>query len=225
MVTVHSYKNEKRAETFFAGGGLNNKKTTVMKTSIKTIFATGLIALAISTSAYASDDLKVNTISAAAVTPASIKKLIVNGNVEVTLSQNPQSKVLYTNDGTDEVTVKKIGNSLLISSDKNAKNAKVTVYIDDIYRIQASENALVKTDKALNLKNLQLYLSDAAHANLNAKTENLYTSIKSNSKLVLNGSSDLYSVDMDSTSRIGVEKFSTLKTDIISESAYVDSRS
>lgn len=196
-----------------------------MKTSIKTIFATGLIALAISTSAYASDDLKVNTISATAVTPASIKKLIVNGNVEVTLSQNPQSKVLYTNDGTDEVIVKKVGNSLLISSDKSAKNAKVTVYIDDIYRIQASENAIVKTDKALDLKNLQLYLSDAAQANLNAKTESLYTSIKNSSKLVLNGSSDLYSVDMDSTSRIGVEKFRTLKTDIISESAYVDSRS
>lgn len=196
-----------------------------MKTSIKTIFATGLIALAISTSAYASEDLKTTTISAGAVTPASIKKLIVNGNVEVTLSQDPQSKVLYTNDGTDEVTVKKIGSSLVISSAKNAKNAKVTVYIDDIYRIQASENAMVKTDKSLTLKNLQLYLSDAAQANLNAKTENLYTSIKSNSKLVLNGSSDLYSVDMDNTSRIGVEKFRTLKTDIISESAYVDSRS
>lgn len=196
-----------------------------MKTSIKTLFATGLIALAISTSAYASDDVKVNTVSAAAVTPASIKKLIVNGNVEVTLKQNAKSKVLFTNEGSDEVTVKKVGNSLFISSEKDAKDAKITLYVDDIYRIFAAENAVVRTEETLVLKHLQLYLNDAAQVDLNAKTENLYTNIKNNSKLVLNGSTDLYSVDMDKTSRIGVEKFKSQKTEIISESAYVASRS
>lgn len=196
-----------------------------MKTSIKTLFATGLIALAISTSAYASEDLKITTVSATAIAPSSIKKLIVSGNVEVTLSQNPKSKVLYTDNGSDEVTVKKVGTSLFISSDKDATDAKITLYVDDIYRIFASENALVRTDDTLVLKNLQLYLSDAAQVELNAKTENLYTSIKNTSKLVLNGSTDLYSVDMDKTSRIGIEKFKSQKTEIISESAYVASRS
>lgn len=195
-----------------------------MKTSIKTLFATGLIALAITTSSVYAKTVKENYVSASAVNISAIKKLIVNGNVEVTVVQNSKSKVLYSNEGTGRVAVKKVGTSLYISSANNVKDAKIIVYVDDIYRIDASENALILTDKALNLKYLQVFLTDNANVVLNSTTEDLFTSIKNASKLVLNGSSKLYAVDMDKSSRIGIEKFKTEETKIASESAYVSSR-
>lgn len=195
-----------------------------MKTSIKTFCATGLIALAISTSTVYATTTE-NTVSASSVNISSIKKLIVSGNVEVTVSQNPKSKVLYSNDGTGNVAVKKVGNALYISTGNNTKDAKITVYVDDIYRIDASENAIVQTDKVLNLKYLQVFIDDNAQVILNSKTEDLYTNIKNTSKLVLNGSTGLYVVDMDKSSRIGVEKFKTDATKIESANAYIESRS
>ncbi|TKC10756.1 hypothetical protein FA048_11330 [Pedobacter polaris] len=196
-----------------------------MKTSIKTLFATGLIALALSTSTvYANNVVSGTTISASAVNIASVKKLVISGNVEVTISQDPRAKVLYTNDGTGNVSVKKVGSSVYIDSKNNAHDAKITIYVDDIYRIEASDNATVFTNSELTLKYLQVFLKDSAKLELNSKTENLYTSIKNTSKLTLKGATDLYKIDMDKSSRIALEKFNSKKTDMTSCDVYVASR-
>ncbi len=195
-----------------------------MKTSIQTIFATGLIALAISTSTVQANAVNETTVSANAVSISSIKRLIVKGNVEVTISQDSKSKVLYTNEGTQQAVVKKVGNALYVSSLNNTPGAKITVYVDDIYRIEASEEATVLTGSELNLKYLQVFLTDNAKVELNAKTENLYTTIKKASKLNLKGSTDSYTIDMDKSSRIALERFNSKKTDMSSSDVYVASR-
>jgi hypothetical protein len=70
----------------------------IMKTSIKSLFATSLIALTISTSTvYAADrnkSTKEKSVAATAVNISSINKINVSGNVEVTLVQNANSKTL-----------------------------------------------------------------------------------------------------------------------------------
>lgn len=194
-----------------------------MKTSIKTLFATGLIALATSTSAvYANTTVTGTTISASAVKISSVKKLIVSGNAEVTISQNANSKVLYTNEGNGNVTVKKVGDVLYVTS-KN--NAKITIYVDDIYRVDASENAVVNNESTLSLKYLQVFLKDFASVDLNAKTENLYTSIKNKANLTLSGDTEIYKIDMDKTSRIALDQFKSKNTDMTASDVYVSSRS
>ena len=195
----------------------------IMKTSIKTLFATGLIALATSTSTvYANTTVSGTTISASAVKISSVKKLIVSGNAEVTISQNANSKVLYTNEGNGNVTVKKVGDAVYVTS-KN--NAKITIYVDDIYRVDASENAVVNNESTLSLKYLQVFLKDFASVDLNAKTENLYTSIKNKANLTLSGDTEIYKIDMDKTSRIALDQFKSKNTDMTASDVYVSSRS
>lgn len=197
-----------------------------MKTSIKTLCATGLIALTISTSTvYAADrnkSTKEKSVAATAVNISSINKINVSGNVEVTLVQNANSKTLFTNESDENVSVKKVGNALYINSDSR-KAGKITVYVDDIYRIEASENAYVVTEKALSLRNLQVFLKDNANVNLNAKTEALFTKINGNSNLDLKGSTDSYIIEMDKSSTISLDKFKSAKTDMKTD-VFVSSR-
>ncbi|WP_316785312.1 GIN domain-containing protein [Pedobacter frigiditerrae] len=200
-----------------------------MKTSIKTIIATGFIALAITSSTvYANNNvdpivtINETTVSASAVKISSINKLNVSGNVEVTIIQNSKSKVLYTNEGNDDVSVKKVGSSLYVSS-KNGQAGKITIYVDDIYRIEASGDAYVAANSQLNLKYLQVFVSDKANVKLNANTESLYTTVKGASKLALKGNTDLYTVDMDKSSRISLDRFKSKKTEMKSD-VYVSSR-
>lgn len=193
-----------------------------MKTSIKTLIATSLIALTFSTSnIYANSELIPTSVSASAVNISSVKKLKISGNAEVTVVQNSKSKVLYTNDGIESVSVKKIGDAVYITS---KHNAKITIYVDDIYRIEADEDAVVTTENSLTLKYLQVFTKDNAFVTINAKTENLYTSIKDASIISLNGETDLYSIDMDKTSRITLQGFKSKKTDMTASDVYVASR-
>ncbi|WP_113654592.1 GIN domain-containing protein [Pedobacter namyangjuensis] len=187
-----------------------------MKTSIKTLFATGLIALATSLSTvYANDIIKSeNTISASSVNIASIKKLIIKGNVEVTISQDRNSNVLYTNEGSQNVLVKKLGNTIFVSS---TDNAKITLFIDDIYRLEVADDAVVNSKNTLSLKYLQVFLADNAKLGLNAKTEDLYTNIKNNANLSLSGKTGKYKISMDKSCKFEVSRFNSKSTEMNSE--------
>lgn len=193
-----------------------------MKTSIKTLIAISLIALTFSTSnIYANEASKPNYVSASAVNISSVKKLKISGNAEVTIVQNSKSKVLFTNEGAERASVKKIGDVVYITS-KN--NAKITVYVDEIFRIEASENAVVTTENLLNLKYLQVFAEDKAFVNINAKTESLYTNIKDKSSVNLNGETGLHSIDMEKTSRIALHEFKSEQTDVTASDVYAVGR-
>jgi hypothetical protein len=196
-----------------------------MKTSIKTLVATGLMALAISTSTVYAHTSDIVTVMASDVKVSSIKKLNISGNVEVTIAQAPKSKVLYTNEGSADVTVKKIGNSLYVSAKEYAQGAKITIYVDDIYRIEASGNAVVQTKDVLTLSYLQVFLKDNAKVDLNSKTGSLYTTIQNASELTLKGTTDFYTIQMDRSSKITLNKFASKKTDMSASDVYVASRS
>ena len=174
-----------------------------MKTSIKSLFTTGLIALVMSTSvAYAN------------VTDISfIQKIIVTGNVQVTIVQSPKSKILFENENDVNVIVKKTNNSLIIDGSNLIKTAEITIYVDDIYRIEASGNAMVRTKGDFSVKNLQIFVKDRAKVDVNAQTESLYTAIKNGAELKLQGHADFHVLTMDKLSKITLENFSAIKTE------------
>lgn len=191
-----------------------------MKTSIKTIIATSLVALTLTTSTvYANPIKKSTSVSARAVSVSSIKKLYVSGNVEVVLVQNKNAKLLYTNEGTSEAVVKKSGENLYISSQENTSGAKIILYVDDIYRIDATQDANVTTNGTLNLSYLQLFMKDNANIAINAQTQGLYSDIKNTAKLTLKGSTANYTVSMDKSARISIDSFKSahtqMNTDVI----------
>ena len=184
-----------------------------MKTSIKTVFATGLIALAISTSTVYATGPASKILSASAVDISSIQKIIVTGNVSVTIVQAPKSKVLYQNENNTRVSVTKNNTSITIDGGNATTTGEITVYVDNIYRIDASGNAMVQTKGDFNVKNLQVFVKDHAKVEVNAQTESLYTVIKDTAELKLQGHSDSHVLTMDKLSKITLENFSATKTD------------
>jgi hypothetical protein len=185
----------------------------VMKTSIKSLIATALMTVVVSTSTVYAYTPVVKTVSANAVDVSSIKKVIVTGNVEVTLVQSPKSKTLYKKENDAYVHVKQVGSSLLIDTKNSTENAKITVYVDEIYRVDASGNAVVETKDALKLDYLQIFLKDNAKADINSVTTGLYTSLIGASELRLQGSTATHVVAMDRLSKITMERFSAVKTE------------
>ena len=129
-----------------------------MKTSIKSLIAASLMTVVISTSTvYAYSPAPVKTISANAADVTAIKKVIIKGNVEVTLVQAPKSRTLFKNENDAYVQVKQVGNSLFVDTKNSTETAKITVYVDEIYRVDASGNAVIHTKDALKLEYLQYF--------------------------------------------------------------------
>lgn len=196
-----------------------------MKTSIKSIVVTSVMALAISASSvYANVKPSTPIVAATAVNVSAIKILVIDGDVDVTLVQNPKAKALYTNEGTADVSVKKIGSTLYINAKDFNHGAKITVYVDDIYRIKTSGNAYVHVPEVLNLKFLQLYLDGESKVEMNSKTDGLYTSIKGFATLTVKGATESFNIDMDKTARITLDKFNSKKTDMGPSGVYVAAR-
>ncbi|MFW0717920.1 GIN domain-containing protein [Pedobacter sp. N23S346] len=186
-----------------------------MKTSIKTLIATSLTAIILSTGVFAT------SASAASVNPLAIsavrgfKKVSVSGNVEVTLIQRSATGVAYTEDNVGTAKITQEGDMLRITT-TNGTTAKVIVYVDNIYRIQATENSIVKTEGKLISQYLQIFLKGNAHAEINTTTEGLYTVIEDQADLKLSGSTDSHTLVMGKDQKLTMDKFAALKTSMSS---------
>lgn len=186
-----------------------------MKTSIKTLIASSLTAIVLSTTLFTTSVSAVEKSSVKIATPVSIKRVYVKGNIEITLIQRGAESVAYTDENTGNAKITQEGDILRISStDKSL--TKLTVYVKDIYRIEAHDNAVIKTNGKLTTKYLQIFLSGNAHAEINTSTEGLYTVIKDNSELKLSGSTDNHTLVMGNTPKLIIERFAALKTNISS---------
>jgi hypothetical protein len=186
-----------------------------MKTSIKTLIATTLTALVFTTSLFATSASAIETKTSKTVAIRNIKRIYVKGNVEILLVQGAAKGVSYTDDNTGTAKVTQEGDILRITSiDRNL--TKLVVYVNDIYRIDASENAVIKTQGKLTVKYLQIFMKGNAHADLNTSTEGLYTVINENADLKLSGSTDEHTLVMSKTPKLTIDKFAALKTKISS---------
>lgn len=183
-----------------------------MKTLLKSVFALTLTAIVLSSTAFS------NTAAAATKAPFEMStvlkfnKIVVSGNVKLTIvhSTRPQVSV-YDGYDADDVTIKQKGYTLLINS-AGIKTLELTVYVDDLQRIDASKGALVNTAGKFDLKVLQIFLQDEARANVKAKIGSLYTVIKDNCDLKLSGSTDEHTLVKTNTSKLNIANFAALKT-------------
>jgi len=184
-----------------------------MKTSIKSLIATTLTAIVLSSAVFTT------SVSATEKDPESISKLTafkrvsVKGNVELTIIQRSTAGISYNDDNTGTAKVMQDGDNLRITSTSIDK-VKLTVYVNDFYRIEASENAVVKTEGKLTTKYLQIFLKGNAHAEINTSSEGLYTVIADNADLKLSGSTDNHTLVMGNSQKLTIDRFAALKTNI-----------
>lgn len=184
-----------------------------MKTSIKSLFAAGIFALLISGSTVYANGSSPSIMYVDASEISSIQKVIVTGNVYVNIVQAPKSKLLYQNENNSDVIVKKGANSITIDGSKSTNTAEITIYVDEIYRIDASAGAIVQTKGDFSVKNLQIFVKDNSKVEVNAKTESLLTVIKDKGELKLQGQADTHVITMDKLSKITLENFTAKRTE------------
>lgn len=186
-----------------------------MKQRTTSLFAIGILALAISTTTVnATEVVNPTTTIYKYNDQQTPKKLIISGNVEVTLVQDHDSKKLYTNDGTAKARVYTTDDAIQISTKKGSETAKITLYVGDISRIDISGNAVVKTKNTLNAQYLQILLQDDAKADITSKTESIYTKLSNESSLKLNGSTDLHSISTNELATLNTNNFKAGKTEV-----------
>ncbi|SDG42670.1 hypothetical protein SAMN05421827_106183 [Pedobacter terrae] len=189
-----------------------------MKTSIKTLTKSVLAAIILTSAIFSTNVMAGEKQPIKMSAPKNISKVIVSGNVEITLIQGQKESVSYNDDNTGSVKVMQDGHALKITSvDGNV--AKITVYVKNIYRVQASENAVVKTTGKLDTKYLQLFLKGNAVAEINSNTESLYTVIEGRADLKLSGATQEHILVMGSTPKLNLDRFAALKTQMSSPAA------
>lgn len=190
-----------------------------MKTLLKTLFASSL-ALVLSTSAVLSVHATETIKPVHASKALSFKRIKVKGNVELTIVQGKRTGISYADENTGEVKVMQSGDGLEITALDNS-TAKLTIYVNDIYRIQAMDNAKVKTQGKINTQYLQVFLSGNASLDLNSQTEGLYTVIGDHADLILSGSTGDHMLVMGKEQKLTMDKFvaANTKTSLNTENA------
>ena len=185
-----------------------------MKTFFATVLKSSSIAIILLASVFSlTASAATVTVERGAVNP-DIKKVIVTGTTRVLLVQNTREYVTMDALDLEKVSIKQDGNTLTINS--SASNpVTVTVFVKDLYRIDASDKSDVRTSGNFSLTNLQVMLKDEAKARIKATTESLYTVIAGQAKLELIGTSAHHISKMAGIATIDTDKFAAVKTESI----------
>ena len=182
-----------------------------MKTSINSVLKSSLVAMVVLASMFSLNASAATVIADRGTSHADIKRVVATGNIKVILVQNANERVQLDDVDLEKVSIKQVGNTLTVSS-SDSNPVTIAVYVKDIYRIDASGKAMVKTAGKFNVKFLQVLLKDDATARVKTSTESIYTVIDGNSKLELLGTTQKHIAKTTGLASIDTDKFAALKT-------------
>lgn len=183
-----------------------------MKTAIKTIIASALtvIALTTTTTAHAANSNNITTLSEV----KKVNKIDVSGNVELILVQSADEHVnVYDSYFSKNALVQQKDGELRISS-FNKETLTVVVYVSNLTSITASDNATVRTHGKFSTLSLAINLNDQASANLNTNTVALTTNVNDQSNITLSGSTENYDATMGSVAKVNMIQFVAQTSDV-----------
>ncbi|WP_316826809.1 GIN domain-containing protein [Pedobacter miscanthi] len=139
------------------------------------------------------------------------RKILIKGNIEVILIQKPGLNIFYADGNEGSARVTQQGEILSITGTSTVRG-KIIVYVNELYRIDAAENAIVKTQGILDVKLLQIILKGNASADIYTTNQELYTAIYDKSTLYLRGNTDTHFLFMDKTPTLTLDRFAALHT-------------
>jgi len=183
-----------------------------MKNLAKTVFAMALTAV-VMTSTMAT------TFAAAPVvttleTPSltSFNKIWVSGNVKIVLTQGDHQSVDAVNNyDSTKTSVLNNGQTLYINSMESGQ-VTLNITVKDLQRVEAYGQSVVVTSNNFDVKNLQLFLSQSATAKIKTTAESLYTVLKDDAVLKLNGTATQSTLIASNTKNLKVADFASLKS-------------
>lgn len=174
-----------------------------MKTSIKTLFASALTAIILTSSAFHTFAKEKSPASNSAT--VKFNKVVVTGNAKVILIQGNTESINSTEEvQSKNTTVQQKGYTLYINS---TDKSTIYVHVKDLQRIDAAETASVRTRGTFDLAVLQIFLKDNAKANVNATIGSLYTQMNGKSDLKLSGSTTEHNLVRNDVSKLNQSDF------------------
>jgi hypothetical protein len=186
-----------------------------MKTLINSVLKSSLVAVILSASLF-SLNASAATVNFDKSNPDNeIKKLVVSGNTNVLLVQSHSQAVKMDDQDMSKVSVKQIGHTLTISSNES-QPVNVIVYVNDIYRIDASDKAVVNTAGKFNVTDLQIMLKDDAKARVKTNTKSIYTVVNDHANLKLIGTTENHISQTNKLAKVDVKKFAASNTQMLS---------
>jgi hypothetical protein len=189
-----------------------------MKTLINSVLKSSLVAVILSASLF-SLNASAATVNFDKANPENeIKKVVVTGNTNVLLVQSHSQSVKMDDQDMSKVSLKQIGHTLTLSSNES-QPVTVIVYVNDIYRIDASDKAIVNTAGKFNVTDLQIMLKDNAKARVKTNTKSIYTVVNDNANLKLIGTTENHISQTNELARVDVNKFAASKTQMLGSTA------
>lgn len=186
-----------------------------MKTSIKTLIAL-LMGCSILVNVESAQAATVKTYMTSLSAVKNINKIIVSGNVKLTLVQDAKESVkVYDNYYGKNALVQMQDGVLRISSFEKETLA-VVVHVNNLSAVEAFNSSSIKTAGKFQLVNLDVTLHDQASADVTANTVSLYTSVTDQASLKLCGTADNHTVLLGDLAKLAMTGFSAQDTALTS---------
>ncbi|RZK78247.1 MAG: hypothetical protein EOO92_11500 [Pedobacter sp.] len=184
-----------------------------MKTLAKSLFAAALTAVVLTSSAMTTFAAEPVVAETKASSTASFNKIWVSGNVKIVLTQGDKEGVVGTNNyDSKNTSVLSKGNILYINSTESGQ-VTLNITVKDLERVEAYGQSVVVTSNNFDVKNLQLFLNQSATAKITTTAGSLYTVVKDDAVLKLNGSAGRSTMVASNMKNVKLGDFVSLKSD------------
>ena len=184
-----------------------------MKTFAKTLFAAALTVVLFTSSAmatFAAEPVKAETKTSSL---SKFNRIWVSGNVKIILTQGDKQNVEgESNYNAAKTSVSADGKTLFINSEET-NQVTLNITVKDLERIEAYGQSVVVTSNNFDVKYLQLFLSQSATAKIKTTAGSLYTIVKDDAVLKLNGTADQSTMIASNMKNLKLADFASLKSE------------
>ncbi|MGQ7853388.1 GIN domain-containing protein [Pedobacter sp. WC2501] len=193
-----------------------------MKTLAKTLFAAALTAVVFTSSAmatFAAEPVKEETKTSSLST---FNRIWVSGNVKIVLTQGDKQNVEgASNYDAAKTSVSTDGKTLFINSLETSQ-VTLNITVKDLERIEAYGQSVVVTSNNFDVKYLQLFLNQSATAKIKTTAGSLYTLVKDDAVLKLNGTAGQSTMIASNIKNVKLTGFASLKSESYASEAIME---
>ncbi|RLJ73683.1 GIN domain-containing protein [Pedobacter alluvionis] len=183
-----------------------------MKTLAKSLIAAALTAVVFTSSAmatFAAEPVKTETKTSSL---SKFNRIWVSGNVKIVLTQGEEQNVAgASNYDAAKTSVSTDGKTLFINSLETSQ-VTLNITVKDLERIEAYGQSVVVTNNNFDVKYLQLFLGQSATAKIKTTAGSLYTIVKDDAVLKLNGTAGQSTMIASNMKNVKLTDFASLKS-------------
>jgi len=195
-----------------------------MKSLTKTLFAVALTAVVLTSSAMTTFAAEPLATELAAPSIKSFNKIWVSGNVKIVLTQGEKQSIIGTsNYDSTKTSVLSKGQTLYINSMESSQ-VTLNITVNDLQTVEAYGQSVVVTSNNFNVKNLQLFLNQSATAKIKTTVESLYTVVKDNAVLKLNGTAVKSTMVASNAKNVKLGDFASLSSESYASEAIMSNQ-